>query len=189
MRNVSLRRRLSRGSDVGGYPGPMRSLVLPAILCASFVALPARADAPDPAVAVALGAATLLAGFVVGGTLTAMSPGSAGRTEAGWFAIESGFSMAPLLSHGLVEEWARGAVLAAIPTATTLATVPVFLTNDASVEHGTLPQQRVMWGLFCAGFAAALAGVIDTVFAPGRSVHLAPVLGAGQAGLMMGGAL
>jgi hypothetical protein len=167
----------------------MRSLVLPAILVASFVALPARADEPDPAVAVALGGATLLAGFAVGGTLTAMSPGSAGRTEGGWFAIESAFSMAPLVSHGLVGEWGRGAVLAAIPAATTLATVPIFLTNDASVEHGTLPQQRVMWGLFCAGLAASMAGVIDTAFAPGRSVHIAPVLGAGQAALTVGGAL
>jgi hypothetical protein len=155
----------------------------------SLIPSPARADDNRAAVAVAVGAATLFAGFVVGGTLTAASPGSPGKTEAGWFAMESGFSLAPLLSHGLVGEWGRGAVFAAIPTATTLATVPVFLANDASVEHGTLPQQRVMWGLFCGGLAAAMAGVIDTAFAPGRSVHIAPVLGAGNAGLLVGGVL
>jgi ABC-type uncharacterized transport system permease subunit len=66
--------------------------------------------------------------------------------------------------------------------------LPVFLVNDASVEHGTLPQQRVMWGLFCAGLGASMAGIIDTAFAPERSLHIAPVLGAGHAGLTVGGA-
>jgi hypothetical protein len=168
----------------------MRSLLVAAVLgVVSFITPPARADGPDPVVAVAVGAATVLAGFAVGGTLMAASPGSAGRTEAGWFAIESGFAIAPLVSHGLVDEWGRGAVFAAIPTGTTLATLPVFLVNDASVEHGTLPQQRVMWGLFCAGLAASTAGIIDTAFATGRSLRIAPALGAGNVGLMVGGAL
>jgi hypothetical protein len=167
----------------------MRSLLVAAILGAvSFLTHPARADGADPVVAVAVGAATLLAGFAVGGTLTAASPGSAGRTAAGWFTIEGGFTVAPLVSHGMVDEWIRGAVFAAIPTATTLGTLPVFLVNDASVEHGTLPQQRVMWGLFCAGLGASMAGIIDTAFAPERSLHIAPVLGAGHAGLTVGGA-
>ena len=168
----------------------MRILVLAAALAAvSLVTAGARADGSEPAVAVAVGAATVFAGFVVGGTLIAASPGSAARTEAGWFAMESGFTLAPLLSHALVGEWGRGALFAAVPTATTLATEPVFSTNEAAVEHGTLPQQRVMWGLFCGGLAASMAGIIDTAFAPGRSVHVAPLLGAGSAGLLVGSTL
>jgi ABC-type uncharacterized transport system permease subunit len=103
--------------------------------------------------------------------------------------MESGFTLAPLLSHALVGEWGRGALFAAVPTATTLATEPVLSTNEAAVEHGTLPQQRVMWGLFCGGLAASMAGIIDTAFAPGRSVHVAPLLGAGSAGLLVGSTL
>jgi len=168
----------------------MRSPVLTATLAVlSLVTPPARADGPEVGVAVAVGAATVFAGFVVGGTLTAAGSGAAGRTEAGWFAIESGFSVAPLVSHGMVGEWGRGAVFAAIPVATTLATLPVFLANDDSVEHGTLPQQRVMWGLFCGGLAAAMAGVVDTAFATKRSVGVSPVLGAGNAGLVVAGPL
>jgi hypothetical protein len=168
----------------------MRSNTFAAVLAAAFLgAPPARADGPDPAVAFAAGAATILAGFVVGGTFIAMDQGDAAKAEAGWFAIEGGFSLAPLVSHALVGEWARGAVFAAVPTATTLATIPVFELNDAGVEHGTLPQQRVMWGLFCGGLAVSTAGVIDTVFAPGRAVHVVPVLGAGNAGFDVGGAL
>jgi hypothetical protein len=168
----------------------MRSLVFPAVLtAASFVAPSARADGPDPAIAFAVGAATVLAGFAVGGTLTAVNQGYAARAEAGWFAIESGFSLAPLTSHAVVGEWARGAVFASLPTATTLATVPVFRADPAAVEHGTLPEQRVMWGLFVAGLAGATAGVIDSLFAPGRALHVAPVIGVGSAAVVVGGAL
>jgi len=167
----------------------MRSLVFAAVASAFFVTTPARADDSDPGVAIAVGAAAVFAGFIAGGTLIAVSPGNIGRNEAGWFAIESGFSAAPLASHALVGEWARGAVFAAVPTATTLGTIPVFLVNDNGVEHGTLPQQRVMWGLFCTGLAAAMVGVIDTAFAPGRALHVAPLLGGGNTGLLVGGSL
>lgn len=126
---------------------------------------------------------------MVGGTLAATQRGSASGTEAGWFAIESGFTVAPLVAHGLVNEWVRGAVFAAVPTATTLATVPVFVATPASVEHGTLTQQRIMWGLFCGGLAASMAGVIDTAFAPARALQVAPILGNGSAGLVIGGTL
>lgn len=168
----------------------MRSLAFPAILTAAFLVAPsARADGPDPAIAFALGAATVLAGFVVGGTLMATNQGNAAKAEAGWFAIESGFTVAPLVSHAVVDEWARGAAFAAIPAATTLATVPVFLVDGAAVEHGTLPEQRVMWGLFCGGLAGSMAGVIDSVFSPGRALRVAPVIGVGSAGVTIGGAL
>jgi hypothetical protein len=169
----------------------MRSLAFPAALTAALLVAPsARAeDGPDPTVAFALGTATLLAGFVVGGTLIATNQGDAAKSEAGWFALESGFTLAPLVSHAVVGEWVRGAAFASIPTATTLATIPVFLVNGAGVEHGTLPQQRVMWGLFCGGLAASMAGVIDTLFSPGRGLHVTPVLGVGNAGVVVGGAL
>ena len=168
----------------------MRSLAFPAVLSAALLlASPARADGPDPAVAFVLGAATVLAGFAVGGTFIASNQGDAAKAEAGWFVIEGGFSAAPLVSHAVIGEWGRGAVWAAIPTATTLATIPVFSLDGAAVEHGTLPEQRVMWGLFCGGLAVSMAGVVDTVFSAARAVHVSPVVGAGGAGVTVGGVL
>jgi hypothetical protein len=168
----------------------MRSVAIPAaVVAALFVTFPARADGPDPALAIVTGAATIFVGFAVGGTLIATNSGRDASTEAGWLAIESGFAVAPLASHAVVGEWARGAAFSAIPTATTLATVPVFLVDSGGVERGTLPQQRVMWGLFCAGLAASMAGVVDAAFAPGRAVRVAPVLGAGNAGFVIESAL
>ena len=168
----------------------MRRLAFPAVLtAASLVAPSARAEGPDPALAFAAGMATVFVGFVVGGTFIATHQDDAAKAEAGWFAMEGGFSVAPLVSHALVGEWTRGAVFAAVPTATTLMTIPVFLGNNEGVEHGTLPQQRVMWGLFCTGLAASMVGVIDTLFAPGRRVHVAPTVGGGHAGIVVEGAL
>jgi hypothetical protein len=168
----------------------MRRIMFSASLAVALaVAAPARADDPDPAVAIAVGAATIFVGFAVGGTLIAVTGDDAAKNEAGWFLIESGFALAPLTSHAVVGEWGRGAAFAAVPTATTLGTIPVFLLNPASVDHGTLPEQRVMWGLFCTGLAASMAGVIDTAFSPARRLHIAPVLGAGNAGVVFGGDL
>lgn len=168
----------------------MRRLAFPACLAAALaVASPARAADPDPAIAIVVGAATIFAGFAVGGTLLAVKGDNSGANEAGWLALESGFALAPLTSHAVVGEWGRGAVFAAVPTATTLATVPVFLVDPAAVEHGNLPEQRVMWGLFVGGLATSMAGVVDTLFAPARAVHVAPVVGNGGAGLVVGGAL
>jgi hypothetical protein len=150
---------------------------------------PAHADEPDPAAAIIVGAATIFAGFAVGGMLLAVTGDHNGANEAGWLVLESGFALAPLTSHAAVGEWGRGAVFASVPTATTLATIPVFLIDPAAVEHGNLPEQRVMWGLFCGGLATSMAGVVDTLFAPARAVQVAPVLGHGSAGLVVGGAL
>jgi hypothetical protein len=179
----------------------MRLLLAPAASAAALLLVaPARAQdrepAPDPAVALIVGGATVLAGFAAGATLVATgsdlgSPSdvAAMRTQIGWWVMEGGFALAPLTAHGAMGEWGRGALFSTVPTLTTLATIPVFLEQPAAVEHGTLEEQRVMYGLFCGGLAAAVVGVVDAAFAPGRAVHLAPMLGSGRAGLVLGGAL
>jgi hypothetical protein len=153
---------------------------------------PARADdpspAPDPAFAIALGGATLFAGFVAGGTIIASS-GDPGAREAGWLGLESSFALAPFAAHAAVGEWARGALFASVPAATTLSTIPVFLEQPDAVDHGSLEEQRVMWGLFVGGLGVAVAGVLDAAFAPGRAVHVTPVLAGSTTGLLVGGSL
>jgi hypothetical protein len=146
----------------------------------------------------------ILAGFAVGATLVAAggdlgkpNDAAAATTRAGWFAIESGFVLAPLSAHAVMGEWGRGALFASVPAATTLATIPVFVEQPAAVEHGTLEEQRVMWGLFCGGLLAAVAGVVDAALARNRAVdasrsvavHVAPAIASGQAGVVLGGSL
>lgn len=163
-----------------------------------FTASPARAEGPDPALAVLVGGATIFAGFVVGGTFIAASSdqgtptdASNNKTQAGWWLIESGFILAPITSHAVVGEWGRGALWASLPAATTLGTIPVFVEKPGAVQHGSLEEQRVMWGCFVGGLGLATASVIDAAFAPGRAhpVQVAPMVGSGSAGLVVGGAL
>lgn len=172
------------------------SLGAAAAAAALLAAPPARAEGPDPVVAVLVGGATIFAGFAVGGTLIAaggdqgaQNDASNAKSQAGWYLVEGGFALAPLTSHAVMGEWGRGALFASVPTVTTLATIPVFVEKPAAVQHGSLEEQRVMWGLFCGGLAAAVVGVVDAAFAPAQSVRVAPMLGTGQAGLMVGGTL
>jgi hypothetical protein len=164
----------------------------------SLTVVPARAEEPDPSVGVVVGAATLVAGFTVGGALMGTTahatpagdrPSDTPRNTAGWFTMETGFVLAPLLAHGIEGEWARGGVVAAIPAATLVATIPIFLQTPGAVSQATIPQERWMLGLFCAGMAVSIGGIVDAAFAPGRSLHLAPSIGPGTAGLVLGGAL
>jgi len=168
----------------------MRTPLAATALAVAMLSSPrAHADEADAASGMAVGAATLVAGFAVGGTLMATSNDAASPNAAGWFALESGFALAPLTAHAVVGEWKRGALFSALPAATTLGTIPVFLTNPTAVDHGSLPQQRWMWGLFGVGLFSAAVGVLDVAFAPGRAVQVVPAMGPGSAGLTLGGAL
>src|SRR5579859_55751 len=187
----------------------MRLLSVPAAVAAGVLfASPARAQqpaapeappsaesAPDPVAALLVGGATIFAGFTAGATIIATgsdlgspSDAAARQTQIGWWVMEGGFALAPLTAHAVVGEWGRGALFSAVPTLTGLGTIPVFLEQPAAVEHGTLEEQRVMYVLYGVGLVGAVVGVVDAAFAPGRrAVHVAPMVGSGRAGLVLGG--
>jgi hypothetical protein len=165
------------------------SAALAALLLTRTPAARADEDHPDGAIAFVVGAATMFAGFAVGGTLVGASGDDSGKTEAGWLIMESGFALAPFTSHAAVGEWGRGALFASVPTLTTLGTLPVFAADGAAVDHGTLDAQRAMWGLFLGGLVTSIVGVVDASFAPARAIQVAPSVGPRTAGLVIGGAL
>ncbi len=171
----------------------LRADAASATLAALLLLTPSRARAadsrPDGVVAFAVGAVTMFAGFVIGGTLVAASGADAAKNETGWLVIEGGFALAPLTSHAAVGEWGRGAAFAAIPTATTLGSVPIFLARQDAVEGGPIPQQEGLWWLFVGGLGSAIVGVIDATFAPARALRVAPMAGQHEAGLVVGGVL
>jgi hypothetical protein len=167
------------------------AMTLPALGALLFIAPSARASGADPAVALVAGAAVSLAGFAVGGALLANSGDQAAQNNAGWLTIQGGFALAPLVAHGAVGEWGRGAAFASVPTAMFAGTATLFGLEPDAVDHGTLPEQRVIWGLLCAGLFSGALGVVDVAFAPdrARSVHVSPTVGATGVGLQIGGAL
>jgi hypothetical protein len=168
----------------------MRILVTSAALAALVLASSsARATEPRPdgVAAFAVGAATMFAGFAIGATLVGASGQDAATNEAGWLVIEGGFALAPLTSHAVVGEWWRGAAFAAVPTASMLGSVPLFLARQDAIENGVIAQQEGLWWLFAAGLVSAIVGVVDATFAPGRALRIAPAGGPHEARLVVGG--
>jgi hypothetical protein len=151
---------------------------------------PVRAE-PDPGVGLVAGTAVLLLGFTVGSTIVATADGSNTATNAGWLVMESGFALAPWTAHAAVGQWARGLAFAALPAATTGGTIGLFDYAPGTVLHGTLVQQRILWGLFGGGLVSSVVGMLDVTLASRRagSVALAPMVGAGEVGLQVGGGL
>jgi hypothetical protein len=150
---------------------------------------PARAD--KPGLAFLAGASVFLAGFAAGGVLTATGNANDGQNDAGWLTIEAGFALAPLASHAVAEEWTRGLVFAAPPAAGLAGTATLLAMHPATIVHGELADQRVMWSLFGLGVLSSILGVVDATFADrrARAVTVAPLLGSGLLGLGVGGIL
>jgi hypothetical protein len=157
---------------------------------------PARADEPDTALALFAGASVDVVAFVAGGTIVSTSPSSGAgdaQRSLGWFAIESGFIVAPLAAHGIVGEWGRGALFSAVPVVSLASTAAMYLTRTDSVENSSLDDQRVVWGLFTAALISSTAGLVDVLLARDRwrthGIAVAPSVGPGVAGLRIQGYL
>ena len=163
------------------------------VLAASSVLVPSTtlADEGGAGAALASAGAIDVAGVVVGSVLLARGHGDHFTDNAGWLTIESGFTLAPLVAHGVVGEWGRGALFASAPLATLAVTVGLFQGEPGTVEGGTLPQQRWMWAMFGGGLFTSAVGVIDALWAPGRArnITVRPAVGAGQVGVQIGGTL
>ena len=155
-----------------------------------LAAASARAE-PDPGVAVVVGTATMLLGFAVGATVAATANGSNVPTNTGWLIMESGFVLAPFAAHATQGEWIRGLAFSALPAAAMGGTLGLFDYSPGTVLHGTLVQQRILWGLFGTGLVSSVIGVVDVTLARPHAgtIALAPVVAPGQVGVELGGAL
>ncbi len=169
-----------------------RRLAFFASLALATQDLPARADEPDTALGVLTGASVFVLGFGAGATLLATSgEKNPSQDNAGWLTMESGFVVAPLVSHGVVGEWTRGLAFSAVPVGALGGSAGLFADRPRTVRHGVLSEQRVLWALFGAALFTGAAGVVDVAFAGERahSLTIAPAVGAGRYGLEVGGTL
>jgi hypothetical protein len=161
----------------------------------TLAAAPARAEPPDrdpdPGMGVVAGVATLVLGFAVGGTMIATASGSNGPSNAGWLIMNSGLVLAPLAAHGAVGQWGRGLVFSALPAATEGGAVALFEYDSGTILHGSLPEQRLLWGLFGAGLIGSIVGIIDVAITAPRigPVTVSPSVARDGAGLQVGGTL
>ena len=172
-----------------------RVCALAALVALVLASSPSRAEKPDPTIAFVTGACVFLAGFAAGGVLLGTDQGSDARTSAGWLAIESGFVLAPLLSHGVEGEWARGIAFAAPPAAMLAGTAVVIGIDPSGIDHGEIGARVPAWSFLTAGLISGVVGVIDSTFADRRArvlprtLSVMPVAGVGQLGLQLGATL
>jgi hypothetical protein len=152
----------------------------------------ARAEEPpDRGAAIITGAATFVLAFAAGGIIVVTANGGNLQSNVGWITIESGFALAPLASHAVLGEWTRGLAFTATPAAMLGGSVALFDYDNGTILHGSLTEQRIMWGLFTAGLFSGVVGVVDSGLAratDGR-VMVAPLMAAGGTGLAVGGTL
>jgi hypothetical protein len=167
---------------------PFTALVAGCVI--TFSASGARAADSDHGAAVLAGTASFVLAFAAGSIVVATANGSDRQSNVGWITIESGFVLAPLASHAVTGEWGRGLVFAATPAAMLGGSVALFDYDNGTIQHGSLTEQRIMWGLFTAGLFSGIVGVVDAGLARTSSgVTMAPLMAAGATGLAVGGTL
>jgi hypothetical protein len=159
-------------------------------LCLGLVLGPrsARAEEASPALGFVAGAATHVLGAAIGGALIGASRHDAQVNNAGVLTMDAGFALAPLVAHGAVGEWGRGALFSVVPVGTFAATGIFLAAEPAAVENGPIEQQRVLWSLLGAGLIGSLVGVIDVAFA-GERVQITPRVTAQEIGVGLSGVL
>lgn len=178
---------------------------LTSITALMLVAAPSWADEPAPALGFLVGASTFVAGFVVGGILATTGSGNDAQENAGWLTMEAGFAIAPIASHAVTGEWTRALVFGAPPAAAFAGSATLLGKHPATIEHGELADQRLIWSLFGSAVLVGLVGVVDAALAQRRagarsspahatasarlSFDVVPVLGSGQIGLRVGASL
>jgi hypothetical protein len=156
-----------------------RALALACACVCAVSAAPARADdgegpasGSDPRTTRAFFAGVVLelAPFAVGGMMIADS-GNRTVRRASVYVSTTGFTLAPLVAHGLEGEWGRGAVFASVPFACGVGLAVLMQQPDGDVltEEGTKTTRIPFWIMASSALAASAAGVIDAALAPGRS--------------------
>ncbi len=178
---------------------PVSTLVF---LAASWLASGARAEAPaapEPPVTLALvsGMATALVPLALGAAHTANEATDPGR-DAGLCVAGVGFALTPFVAHAVLGEYARGAAFSAVPLAAEIGVVSLVTALPGAVFHETQLSRTTFGVLFSFDVFGAALGLIDVAMAPERAraarkklggLVVAPSLGRGQTGVVVGGAL
>jgi hypothetical protein len=117
-----------------------------------------------------LGGGLELVPFAVGGAMVANSGDQTVR-RASVYVSSAGFTLAPLIAHGVMREWGRGAAFAAVPLAcgVALAIIMQQPNGDVLSEEGNIGTRVPFWTFASVALAASAVGVIDAALAPARA--------------------
>jgi hypothetical protein len=140
--------------------------------------------------------------FAIGATITSSSH-EIETNNAGVITMQSGLLVAPLVAHGIVDEWGRGAIFSILPALSEAGMITVLATTPKAVTHTTLETQRYFYFLITGSLVGGSIGVIDALRAPARerararerqraqssSLWFAPIVDTRTLGIGLGGFL
>jgi hypothetical protein len=167
----------------------------------------ARDSALDGRTTIAFVTGSLLAAvpFGIGATITSSSH-EIETNNAGVITLQSGFLVAPMVSHAIVGEWGRGAIFSILPALSSAGMAALLASTPTAVTHTTLETQRYFYLLVTGSVVGGTIGVVDSLRAPARerarerererlrergssSLWIAPILDSRTWGIGLGGFL
>jgi hypothetical protein len=169
-------------------------------------------DAPRPMLALASGAAVSLLSVGIGSMVIATSDSRASR-NAGLLGMEAGLCLSPIVAHLVVGEPRRGLLFAAIPLTLGAALGTVMAFSPEIISRGPALLQLTFLGLVSGSVFGSALGVLDAARVAERRrsdrsgmsvakrttsgvlpswagrLEVAPLLGSGLGGAIVGGTL
>lgn len=169
----------------------MRVLLWLALLLGPARALAEESSAGPPVlVSVVTGAGIAFGSLAVGGLRLATHDTQASR-RAGAYTILYGLAFSPIASHSIVGEWDRAALFGAVPLTTALGATWLIETSPSLLVEGGLGKRRVLTLCYSLVLLSSVVGLFDSMNAGererARRFAVAPLVGAGELGVTLGG--
>ncbi len=140
--------------------------------------------------ALVAGALTLFLPLAFGANL--MTQPGIDPKRAGWYTCHAGFVLAPIVAHGVMGEWGRGALFSLMPLAPFGVSVGIVEANPRVLSGGKASARGGLELMLSAGLLASGVGVVDSLFAGDRArrrVSVTPVASAEFSGFYVHGVL
>jgi len=163
-----------------------RALALIAALVVSATPAVATAAENEPAVAsggneaapsrgttaLVTGIALAGASLVYGSTLLTTGRGLAVKRD-GVIVMDTGLTLTPLLAHGIVGEWGRGALFTLAPAAGEIGMAILLAAHPDAPVKGKHKDQRIYPVLITVSVLGSALGIFDAALADERLPHVA----------------
>ena len=137
---------------------------------------PTAAARPSGVRAILVGAAAALVPLAIGGLSMGFAE-SLDNRNLGFLLAGSGLVTAPLLSHGVQGEWARGAVFSLPSLACEGVMIGMVAAFPEGVFLGTIETRTVFTAFFTGSGFFAIAGIVDAALAGDRQEGRGPFAG------------
>jgi len=107
------------------------------------------------------------ASLAYGGTLLTVN-GSLATKHTGLAVMHTGLALAPLMAHGVVGEWWRGAAFSAVPAAGGVGMAILLAKRPEAPIKGKEKSQRFYPVLIAASVIGSAVGIFDAALCDGR---------------------